>query len=82
MLDTVYTQTQDMINAAPTDDMIDQWNAAITAAFEGIGEDFSKGIERGTQSVQAVYNIVINAQDKIYDQVVREVEKAISSDLI
>lgn len=81
LLETVYTQTQDMINTAPVIG-IDQLNAVITSALENVGENFTKGIEQGTQSVQAVYNIVINAQDKTYDQVVREVEKAISSGVI
>ncbi len=78
LLETVYTQTQDMINTAPVIG-IDQLNAVITSALENVGENFTKGIEQGTQSVQAVYNIVVNAQDKTYDQVVREVEKAGSS---
>lgn len=82
MLDTVYTQTQDMINAAPTDDMIDQWNAAITAAFEGIGEDFSKNIELGTATTQAVYNITINGMDKTPEQQYREWTRYISSRVI
>ncbi len=81
LLETVYTQTQDMINTAPVIG-IDQLNAVITSALENVGENFTKGIEQGTQSVQAVYNIVVNAQDKTYDQVVREVEKAISSGVI
>ena len=81
LLETVYTQTQDMINTAPVIG-IDQLNAVITSALENVGENFTKGIEQGTQSVQAVYNIVVNAQGKTYDQVVREVEKAISSGVI
>ncbi|MDE7194536.1 MAG: hypothetical protein K2O14_11250, partial [Oscillospiraceae bacterium] len=81
LLETVYTQTQDMINTAPVIG-IDQLNAVITSALENVGESFTKGIEQGTQSVQAVYNIVVNAQDKTYDQVVKEVEKAISSGVI
>ncbi len=81
MLDTVYTQTQDMINAAPTV-MIDQWNAAITAAFEGIGEDFSKSMELGTATTQAVYNITINGMDKTPEQQYREWTRYISSRVI
>ncbi len=81
LLETVYTQTQDMINTAPVIG-IDQLNAVITSALENVGENFTKGIEQGTQSVQAVYNIVVNAQDKTTDQIVREVQRAISSGVI
>ena len=81
LLEAVYTQTQDMMNAAPAVN-IDGLNAAISAAFEGVGESFAKSIGQGTQSTQAVYNIVVNAQDKTYDQIIREVERAISSGVI
>ena len=81
LLEAVYTQTQDMMNTAPAVN-IDGLNAAISAAFEGVGESYAKSIEQGTQSAQAVYNIVVNAQDKTYDQIIREVQRAISSGVI
>ena len=81
LLETVYTQTQDMINTAPVIG-IDQLNTVITSALESVGENYAKSIEQGTQSTQAVYNIVVNAQDKTTDQIVREVQRAISSGVI
>lgn len=81
LLETVYTQTQDMINTAPVIG-IDQLNTVITSALESVGESYAKSIEQGTQSTQAVYNIVVNAQDKTTDQIVREVQRAISSGVI
>lgn len=82
MLDTVYTQTQDMINAAPDGDIADLLNSTFSAAFKDIGESFAKSIEQGTVTTQAVYNITINGMDKMPEQIVREVQRAISSDLI
>lgn len=82
MLDTVYTQTQDMINAAPDGDIADLLNSTFSAAFKDIGESFAKSIEQGTTKNQAVYNIVINGMDKTPEQIQRETLKAISNELI
>ncbi len=81
LLETVYTQTQDMINAAPEVD-IKLLNTTFSAAFESIGEAFAKSIEEGTATTQAVYNITINGMDKTPEQIRQETLSAISSDLI
>ncbi len=81
LLETVYTQTQDMINAAPEVD-INLLNTTFSAAFEGIGEAFAKSIEQGTATTQAVYNITINGMDKTPEQIRQETLRAISSELI
>ena len=81
LLETVYTQTQDMINAAPEVD-INLLNTTFSAAFEGMGEAFAKSIEEGTATTQAVYNITINGMDKTPEQIRQETLRAISSELI
>lgn len=81
LLETVYTQTQDMINAAPEVD-IKLLNTTFSAAFESIGEAFAKSIEEGTATTQAVYNITINGMDKTPEQIRQETLRAISSELI
>lgn len=82
MLNTIYTQTQDMINAVPEGDIAELLNSTFSAAFEGIGEAFTKSIEQGTATTQAIYNITINGMTKTPEQIQRDVERAISSDLI
>lgn len=82
MLGAIYTKTQDMINTAPDVDIANLLNTTFSAAFEGIGEAFAKGIEQGTATTQAIYNITINGMDKTPDQIKQETLRAISSDLI
>lgn len=82
LLETVYTQAQDMINVTPVDVDTDQWNAAILSAFENVGSGFVSGVEREMPTTSSVYNIVVNAGSKTTDQIVREVKNAIASGAI
>lgn len=76
MLNTIYTQAQNAVNYVPQGS-INQWNSAISAAMEQIGG--AAGNTKANNSVNsAVYNIVVNAQNKTTDQIVREVTAAIS----
>lgn len=77
MLNTVYTQAQNAADYVPSAG-INQWNAAISAAINQIGGGFSGNAKAATSADSAVYNIVVNAQNKTTDQIVREVTAAIS----
>lgn len=76
MLNTVYTQAQSAVDYVPQGS-INQWNSAISAAMEQIG-GAAGNTKAASSANSAVYNIVINAQNKTTDQIVREVTAAIS----
>ena len=76
MLNTVYTQAQSAVDYVPQGS-INQWNSAISAAMEQIG-GAAGNTKAASTANSAVYNIVINAQNKTTDQIVREVTAAIS----
>lgn len=76
MLNTVYTQAQSAVDYV-SQGSINQWNSAISAAMEQIG-GAAGNTKAASTANSAVYNIVVNAQNKTTDQIVREVTAAIS----
>lgn len=76
LLNTVYTQAQSAADYVPQES-INQWSSTISSAIEQIGGT-AGSVSSAAKSESAVYNIVVNAQTKTTDQIVREVTAAIS----
>ncbi len=81
-IERIYTQSQTMIESAPTYVDIDKWNAAIQAAFESVGSSAATGKTVQMPSENKVYNFVIQGANKTTEQIVRDVKNAIASGAI
>ncbi len=82
ILNQVYTQSQAMMETAPSGVSTAQWNAAVNAAFDTISNSVMTGKTTQAPAANKVYNIVVQGANKTTEQIVREVTAAIASGAI